>query len=1847
MWTIVPDVYSLSRHRMHTLIARPFFTTVLFILAAGLCPSRPAAESETNQPPSARRSDRVPGEFIVRFKPGASEDKKVSALKKSGGVARDLIAPNARIARAITQPAPASEQLKVVKVTGNVAAAQVALENDPNVLYVEPNYKTHIEAEVIPNDFEFDALYGVLNTGANGGKIGADIKATEAWNVTRGSRDVVVAVIDTGIDFFHEDLRGNMWINPREIPGNGIDDDGNGYIDDVYGYDFVSNDSSPFDDHFHGTHVAGIIGATGNNGIGVVGVCWQVRLMAVKAFDQQGSGDVATAVSAIHYAVANEARVINASWSAGDRSRALADAVEEARAAGVVFVAAAGNSHSGNPFYPAGYDSVIAVASVNNKDEMSPFTNFGRHVDLSAPGEQILSTIPDGRYDSISGTSMSTPYVAGAAALVITRHPEFTPAQVANILKNTTDPIQSFTYIGTGRLNVLKALQVDIPLPDADINAPAIIQGKVNLIGDAAGDSFDHYDLFYGSGPQPTNWTQFHTSRQSVRDGVLFNDFDSATLDDGTYTIRIDVWNDNGQGSHATVTAEIRNVELSFPMTSDIVRAGPPLQLRGTVLGQGRHFGLEWSSGLYPTNWSTTGFTIPANSEVANGALGSFDTSIVTPNDFYSFRLSATNAAGQVQKYTSDFVWLDGRLRPGFPIYLPYQGAFPIEDWRQAKVVDLDGDGHKEIIIVDHGNAEGKVARLLVYHDDGTLAWSRDLNSDEPYSDVPTIGDLDGDGKPEILVDVGSTFYAFTSDGATVPGLWPLTLTANRLGKILADVDGDGKMDIVALANSAPTNGPANLSLAIYDREGHSIQRWNLPVCDATNVTQRLFPVAANMDDDPELEIVLAAGCNELMMFDITKPDAPVWITGLDGIALNSPVIGDLDRDGRNDIVVATWAPAKQRAGVYRINRSGAIAPGWPVLTDEAFSGPAALGDLRGNGHLQICIAAEHDFKLHLLEEDGFESPGWPVAINTLSTMGSPSIADIDGDGIPDVFYAAPANTILAVRLHDTNSVGGLAAWTRSGLPIRLNGDRPYSKMNVEGSPGYGFFKSSPLTITDLDGNGKMDVIGTSIRDVTYVQPGQKGAIKNRSSIYAWEFDAPATQKNASWLEFQHGPDNNGYLPTPKPPPQPPTIVPIDEQIVAVGHAFDDLRLDEFLIFPGERVAGLKWTATGQHDLHVTIDAENVAHISQPAPNWESLEIITFTVSDNATFTRSIDVVFVAVLNYVPPIATPDSVTIAEDEPIEIDVIANDQNPIAGPLHLLSVSFPLHGKASVSPEGKAIYRGETNYFGDDIFTYVVQNDSGAKASGVVTITLTPVNDPPRAGDDRSFTSEDRAVTVDVLANDKDVDGDPLSIVSLSAPENGKATLNNNKVVYQPDSGFNGTNIFFYEITDGKSAPQQGKITIVVRPSNNVPVAKPQSIVMNRNTTKDIFYLADDLDGDPVTFRIIRPPAHGELFSYPNLGSFSPHKGYFGTDSFSYKASDGQLESGEATVDITVLNTNNPPIAGALSLMTRVNQAAPINLTATDLDDDPITFRILAQPQHGTLAGNGSNYIYTPQLDYLGKDEFTYAISDGSSETTAKVSLETTDKNTAPGANVKFVKTTPNTPVTIVLSGSDSESNPLTFALTASPRHGTLDGDLPYLTYTPTKDYFGPDRLRFTVSDGEFTSDPAPVTIAIAPKNALPVATNQIVTIPLGGPGFINLNVGDSDGDPLEVVILKGPRAGRLFGAGTFLTYIPNNNFGVDVFTYKPWDGRNFGAEAQVRIEQTVIAPAPPGFESVKLVDSGVFQLGITNQLGQAFRIEASTNFSNWITQTNVNSSNGRFFFNVPATNSQIFYRAVQ
>ncbi|XAY03731.1 protease [Paraconexibacter sp. AEG42_29] len=297
-----------------------------------------------------------------------------------------------------------------------------------------------------------------------------------AWQRVRDS-DVIVAVLDSGIDLTHPDLAPNLWTNAGEIPGNRIDDDRDGVVDDVHGVDLVGRDGDPADDNGHGTHVAGIIGARGGNGEGASGVAWRVRLMAVKVLDRRASGTTGNVAQGIRYAVAHGARIINVSLAGPIATPDLVDAVEDARAAGVLVVAAAGNAHQDLgllPSYPASLRAanVLGVAATTEQGLLSLLSSFGTGVDLSAPGDAILSTALGGGYEYRSGTSMAAPMVAGAAALLLAVNPAADAVGVAAALAGSAR--RTGLPVGAGALDVGRALGGGVPT----VAAPARAQAK-------------------------------------------------------------------------------------------------------------------------------------------------------------------------------------------------------------------------------------------------------------------------------------------------------------------------------------------------------------------------------------------------------------------------------------------------------------------------------------------------------------------------------------------------------------------------------------------------------------------------------------------------------------------------------------------------------------------------------------------------------------------------------------------------------------------------------------------------------------------------------------------------------------------------------------------------------------------------------------------------------------------------------------------------------------------------------------------------------------------------------------------------------------------------------------------------------------------------------------------------------------------------------------------------------------------------------------------------------------------------------------------------------------------------
>jgi subtilisin family serine protease len=401
------------------------------------------------------------GEVLVKFRDGVGPDM-VSRIKGRSGL--KTLRRYSRFG---------VHRLGIERAGMSVEEAVKALRKSPEVLYAEPNYR--LTAAALPDDTSFSALWGLDNTGQTGGTADADIDAPEAWDITTGSPGIVIGVIDSGVDYTHPDLAANMWVNPGETPDDEIDNDGNGYTNDIHGIDAANGDADPMDDYGHGTHCAGTIGAVGDNGLGVVGVSWNVKIMALKFLDASGSGWTADAVECLNYAVMMKTtygvnlKLTSNSWGGGGFSQSLKDAVEATADADMLFVVAAGNDGLNNdtaPNYPSNYDlpNIISVAATDHNDALAGFSNYGAEsVDLGAPGVDILSTLPGGSYGLNSGTSMATPHVSGAAALLLAAQPTLTNLQAKEILLANTDPIPALTgkvWTG-GRLNVFEALTCD------------------------------------------------------------------------------------------------------------------------------------------------------------------------------------------------------------------------------------------------------------------------------------------------------------------------------------------------------------------------------------------------------------------------------------------------------------------------------------------------------------------------------------------------------------------------------------------------------------------------------------------------------------------------------------------------------------------------------------------------------------------------------------------------------------------------------------------------------------------------------------------------------------------------------------------------------------------------------------------------------------------------------------------------------------------------------------------------------------------------------------------------------------------------------------------------------------------------------------------------------------------------------------------------------------------------------------------------------------------------------------------------------------------------------------------
>ncbi len=591
-----------------------------------------------------------------------------------------------------------------------------------------------------------------------------------------------------------------------------------------------------------------------------------------------------------------------------------------------------------------------------------------------------------------------------------------------------------------------------------------------------------------------------------------------------------------------------------------------------------------------------------------------------------------------------------------------------------------------------------------------------------------------------------------------------------------------------------------------------------------------------------------------------------------------------------------------------------------------------------------------------------------------------------------------------------------------------------------------------------------------------------------------------------------------------------------------------------------------------------------------PNSNYFGPDSFTFSVNDGSVDSNVATVSINVTPVNDPPVALNQEITTFENTALTITLSGTDVE--GSPLSYKIASKPSHGMLAGTGSNQ-IYTPNTDYRGPDSFTFRVTD--GRKNSNVATVSISvmPINHAPVAQEQSVTAEENTAKTITLVATD--ADGDTLAFQIVVQPVHGTLLGVPPDITYTPATDYNGLDSFTFKTNDGKADSNPATVSITVTHVNHPPVAQNQSVITDEDASKMIVLAATDSDGDPLTYQVVNQPGHGILVgALPNI-TYTPAARYRGSDSFTFKASDGALDSNIATVSITVTPINHVPVAQDQNVIANEDTSRTMVLGATDSDGDTLTIQIVAQPVHGTLAGVPPNITYTPAADYNGPDSFTFKANDGRIDSNpATVSISVVAVNDRPVAQDQSVSTNEDSPRVITLAANDVDGDSLTYSLIAEPIHGVLSGTPPTLTYTPAGHYSGPDSFTFKANDGRLDSNVGTVTITVTHVNHPPVAQNQSVTTDEDTPITIMLFATDADGDPLTYQIVASPGHGTVTGTPPSLTYTPETHYqGSDSFTFRANDGRadsNIGtvsfamtSATQRNVIITVAGSGIPGF----------------------------------------------------------------
>ena len=978
----------------------------LYILVLSVNTQIVFAQSNSEGFPHIRNT---PGELIVRLHSDASVASLDTLSQRFGAVSVSPVFSPAT-------PAGQHPRLKNIylirfPIQWGLEPLLRRYEQHPAIEAVEFNRLSQFCAGTVPNDPGYSEQWNLRL-----------INMPEAWRITQGDPQVTVAVVDSGIATRHPEFRSQLWQNSGEIPENGVDDDRNGYIDDINGWDFSDaptlpgggdstvRDNEPEDETGHGTHVSGIIAAKVNNGLGIAGIAPECRLMPLRAGFKFGGGEYLQnddLAVAIVYAADNGAQVINMSWGDTVNAFIIEASLEYAYARGCVLVGAAGNSGSLGSYYPAGLKTVISVAGLGQEKQLYSDSNFGATIDIAAPGEEIPSTDIDGGYQNRSGTSMAAAHVSGIAGLLIAANPNYSNTEVQRTLIATAEPLFINSLVGAGALDayaVLTASTTLIAQLDAHQIAPQV-EGisNIEIFGSAGGSGFIEYWLEYGVGEVPDLWLPLGSVQTKSKFNACLHKWDTSDLAENRYTLRLSVKTESGEIKRDRIVVDVSH---TAPLIS-------------------RHELQRWLAGdsIDPVvMWQTD--------EVSIGAIEIFDAGgnisravrsdsenllhIVNMSDLgvppgrYMYRLLVENRAGLLRIDDNNgalyqIEMQNARIQP-----LPFFPVASAEHSLHAVVspVDMNGNGKLEIIATEMDTGSAKIFEI---QDNGRF----EAIFSFPESLWPrAISDTDGDGRIEILCNALDVIFLLeqpTQGELPTERIWE---AQGNWSKTIIDADADGTDEIIA-------RDDATNSIYVYEANGdnnhHRTAILENPTLGNNGLSANF--VTGDFDGDGRMEILAGDNDSELFLYEATGDNIykQTWIHALPEGTPQLFAAGDMDGDGKAEFAICAQAgtaigttPLDIRyyhwvLTIFTAEGNDAYRAVWTQRIHDVRDGGngMVIADVNNDGQNELCLATSPNF--YVIQHDGGRyHPLWHQPATNTS---NPIVTDINGDGVNALLF--------------------------------------------------------------------------------------------------------------------------------------------------------------------------------------------------------------------------------------------------------------------------------------------------------------------------------------------------------------------------------------------------------------------------------------------------------------------------------------------------------------------------------------------------------------------------------------------------------------------------------------------------------------------------------------------------------------------------------------------------------------------------------------------------------------------------------------------------------------------------